>query len=268
MNRTNRRTMLQLATLAALAPACVIPARASTTDQLIAPPSGQMRYCRSVVRDMADGSHFTVCRQFLVDFRQFAGGFMMHGTQESVSADAPAALAQYAAMEEARDESGLFPIALDPYGQILSADVATNARDDVRHAVDHALAEMSRQPIAPEDRAALAAYVSALQLASQRVTAHLPVDLFAPSPAPRYRASATGVPARRGGPCGQQLWRRPRPGNGPDAQCRARSPDHGRRLQQTFARRVDTRRALTPIQTVAVLFYLSAKPRNRLTCGR
>lgn len=186
--------MLQLTTLAALAPACVIPARASTTDQLIAPPSGQMRYCRSVVRDMADGSHFTVCRQFLVDFRQFAGGFMMHGTQESVSADAPAALAQYAAMEEARDESGLFPIALDPYGQILSADVATNARDDVRHAVDHALAEISRQPIAPEDRAALAAYVSALQLASQRVTAHLPVDLFAPSPAPRRQERRIALP--------------------------------------------------------------------------
>lgn len=186
--------MLQLTTLAALAPACVIPARASTTDQLIAPPSGQMRYCRTVVRDMADGSHFTVCRQFLVDFRQFAGGFMMHGTQESVSADAPAALAQYAAMEEARDESGLFPIALDPYGQILSADVATNARDDVRHAVDHALAEISRQPIAPEDRAALAAYVSALQLASQRVTAHLPVDLFAPSPAPRRQERRIALP--------------------------------------------------------------------------
>lgn len=186
--------MLQLTTLAALAPACVIPARASTTDQLIAPPPGQMRYCRTVVRDIADGSHFTVCRQFLVDFRQFAGGFMMHGTQESVSADAPAALAQYAAMEEARDESGLFPIALDPYGQILSADVATNARDDVQHAVDHALAEISRQPIAPEDRAALAAYVSALQLASQRVTAHLPVDLFAPSPAPRRQERRIALP--------------------------------------------------------------------------
>lgn len=194
MNRTDRRTILQLATLAAVVPACVVPARASAPDQLIAPPTGQMRYCRTVVRDIADGSHFAVYRQFLVDFRPFAGGFMMHGRQEAVSAEAPAALADFAAMEEARDESGLFPIALDPYGQILSADVAARSGDDVRHAVDHALAEIARQPLAAEDRAALSAYVVALQQASQRVTAHLPADLFAPAPDPRREERRVALP--------------------------------------------------------------------------
>ncbi len=186
--------MLQMATLAALVPACVVPARARATEQLIAPPGGQMRYCRTVVKELAGGWHFTVCRQFVVDFRPFAGGFMMHGRQDSVSVDAPEALAQYAAIEEARDESGLFPIALDPFGQILSADATASTGDDVRHAVDHALAEIARQPIAPEERAELAAYVSALQLASQRVTAHLPVDLFAPSPAPRRQERRVALP--------------------------------------------------------------------------
>lgn len=186
--------MMQLAALAAIAPACAVPAHASSANQLIAPPSGPMRYSRTAVRDMIDGTHFTVCRQFVVDFRQFAGGFMMHGTQETVSVDAPAALAQFAALEQARDESGLFPIALDPYGQILSADVAPSTGDNLRQAVDYALAEIARQPIAPEERAALAAYATALQQASQRVIAHLPVDLFAPAPTPRHEERRVALP--------------------------------------------------------------------------
>lgn len=186
--------MLQLAMAAAIAPVALVPARASTPDRLIAPPEQPMRYSRTVVRDIADGSHFSVTREFAVDFRHFAGGFMMHGRQLSVSIDAPPALAAFAAMEEARDESRLFPIALDPFGQILSAEVASRGEEDVHLAVDHALAELARQPIAAEERTQLSAFIAALQQAGQRVTAHLPADLFAPDLAPRRAERRIALP--------------------------------------------------------------------------
>lgn len=194
MSRTDRRSMLQLAMAAAIAPAAFTPARASTPDQLIAPPSGQMRYCRTIVRDLADGTNITVNRQFLVEFRRFGGGFMLHGAQDSVSVDAPPALAQFSELEMARDESVLFPLALDPFGQILSSDNVSRTGNDVGYAVDRALAQIARQPIAEEEREQLAAFVMALQQASQRVTAHLPADLFAPEASPRREERRIALP--------------------------------------------------------------------------
>lgn len=191
---TDRRRMLQLTMAAAVAPIAFAPARATTPDRLIAPPNGQMRYCRTVVRELADGNSFTLCRRFVVDFRQFAGGFMIHGAQEGVAVDAPTALAEFAAIEEARDESGMFPIALDPFGQILSTEVAPPGGDDVNLAVDQALADLAHQPISAEERAQLSAFIVALQQAGNRVTAHLPTDLFAPASAPRREERRIALP--------------------------------------------------------------------------
>lgn len=195
MSGTDRRTALQLAIAAAIAPSIGATSAAATVpERLIAPPSGTMRYVRTVSREIGEGLHFAVTRQFTVSFQQFAGGFMMHGTQVAVSADAPAHLARFAALEEARDESGLFPLALDPFGRILSDEIARPLGDDVRLAVEEALSTISQQPIPQDERTQVSQLVVALQAAGSRVMAHLPTDLFAPAAAPRREEQRIALP--------------------------------------------------------------------------
>ncbi|WAT17163.1 hypothetical protein OZN62_09480 [Aurantiacibacter sp. MUD11] len=195
MTRINRRSTLQLAMVAAVAP-LVGSSRAAATvpDRLIAPPATPMRYVRTVSREMAGGAHFTVTREFTVEFRQFAGGFMLHGNQLAAAVDAPAQLAHFARLEESRDESAIFPLALDPFGRILSTEIAPPAGEEVRLAVEEALTDLASQPIAEDERAQLSQFIAALQGASRRVTAHLPADLFAPASTPRREEQRIALP--------------------------------------------------------------------------
>lgn len=182
MKRTDRRDTLRLVMAAAIAPTlCATRVSAAVPDRLIAPPSSPMRYRRTLVRDLIDGELVSVTREFDVAFRRLAGGFMMEGQQVGVRMDAPESLAAFVRIEEARDESELFPIALDPFGQILSTRVAQPAGHSVRLAIEEALARIAEQPIGADEREQLSRFVSAMQLASQRVIAHLPTDLFAPA---------------------------------------------------------------------------------------
>jgi hypothetical protein len=180
---------------AAIAPTlCATRVSAAAPDRLIAPPTGPMRYTRSVTRDLIDGEMVRATRIFDVTFRRFAGGFMMHGQQVEAKLEAPASLAAFVQLEEARDESDLFPIALDPFGQILSSRIAQPAGQNVRMAVDAAVEQIASQPISADEREQLSRFVSAMQLASQRVIAHLPTDLFAPAETSRRDERRVALP--------------------------------------------------------------------------
>lgn len=197
---TDRRTALRVAMAAALAPAiCTAPAVSAATTRLISPPANPMRYSRTVTRELVDGTPFSVTREFDVSFRQFAGGFMMHGRQDEVEVECPGVLAEFAELERQRDESGLFPIALDAFGQILSSQIALPAGQDVRRAVDGALADLANQPINENEREQLSGFVAVLHQAGHRVTAHLPTDLFAPSSLSRRDEQSIAIPGGREG---------------------------------------------------------------------
>ncbi|MWV26385.1 hypothetical protein [Aurantiacibacter rhizosphaerae] len=199
----DRRRVLQLAIAAAVTPALVASGAQGATPgdlagqlpgRLIAPPPVPMRYTRSVARELVDGAFFSVTREFRVYFTGFAGGFMLHGQQTGASVDAPAKLAEFAALEEGRDESGMFPIALDPFGQIVSAAIANSPENALRQAVAMALDRLSAQPIGTDERAEFSRFFSAMQQAGQNVTAYLPTDLFAPVTRSRRDAQDIAFP--------------------------------------------------------------------------
>lgn len=195
MKRTDRRNALRLGMAAAIAPSlCATRVAAATPDRLIAPPAAPMRYSRTVTRELSDGTPLTVTRAFNVTFRRFAGGFMLHGEQADVHVEAPQSLAEFVELERRRDESALFPIALDPFGQILSSQIARPAGQDLRQAISHALAELASQPISDDEREQLSQFVSAIQEAGHQVTAHLPTDLFAPASAARRDEQGIDLP--------------------------------------------------------------------------
>lgn len=180
MNNADRRSALLLAFAAGVAPALYANrAMAAPPSGLIAPPDGPMRYSRTVVRQLSDGKEFSAARDFAVTFRRFDGGFMLNGQQTGVRIDAPAALEQFVQIERERDESGMFPIALDAFGQILSTQVAQPAGPDLPRAIREALSHVSSN-VSADEREQLAQYLSALQQAGNRVIAYLPTDLFAP----------------------------------------------------------------------------------------
>ncbi|QZH76416.1 MAG: hypothetical protein JY451_07750 [Erythrobacter sp.] len=192
----DRRAALRLALAAALAPATIsAQARAQQfSGGLIAPPTDPMRYSRIVSRDLVDGRSFRVARSFAVEFRRFDQGFMLHGRQVEVAVYAPAPLAQFAELERSRDESGLFPIALDPFGRILSPGSDLGDQANVGRAVERAFAALSRQQLAQDERATLEGFVAALHAAGGELVAHLPVDLFAPAGSPRQREQQVALP--------------------------------------------------------------------------
>ncbi|WP_338242010.1 hypothetical protein [Aurantiacibacter hainanensis] len=195
MKHTDRRSALQLALAAAIIPALhPVRALASVPGRLIAPPGVPMRYSRAVSRDLVDGALFTVSRDFAVEFRPFDDGFILHGAQSQVRVDCPDSLAAFADMERSRDESGLFPIGLDPFGQILSGSIAQPATGDLDAAVDRALDALAAQRLAADEREQAARFVSALQQAAQRITAFLPTDLFAPTSRSRRDERTVALP--------------------------------------------------------------------------
>lgn len=192
---THRREALRLAMAAALAPTlCAARLSAATPHRLIAPPGTPMRYSRTVARDLADGRQVIVARDFAVSFRRVPEGFMIDGQQVGVRVEAPESLAAFARIEQARDESAIFPIALDPFGQILSSNLAVPAGQAVQQAIEEAQARLTGQPINADERDQLSRFVAALHLASQRIIAHLPVDLFAPAETSRRDERRIALP--------------------------------------------------------------------------
>lgn len=180
---------------AAIAPAVISRhAVARPAVRLIAPPEGPMLYTRSVTRDLIDGTPFTVTRAFSIEFRHFADGFMLHGQQQDVRVDGPEVLAPFAELERARDESDLFPFALDAFGQILSSQIAPQGGPHLRLAVDEAVAEITSHPIGDDERQQVVQFLRALQQVGNRVTAHLPPDLFAPASRSRHEERDIALP--------------------------------------------------------------------------
>ncbi|APE27484.1 hypothetical protein BMF35_a0655 [Aurantiacibacter gangjinensis] len=196
----DRRRMLALAAAAIAAPAWTAAlARPVSTGRIISPPSGMMRYTRTAIRQLGQHETLQVTRSFDVDFRSFEHGFMLHGQQVAARVEAPEALRSFGRLEEARDESALFPIALNAYGQILSSDLAPLENDGVAAAIAEAVEILRQQQLPQDERAQLASSIAAMQRAAQRVIAHLPTDIFAPSAGPRVVEQALALPGGMAG---------------------------------------------------------------------
>ncbi len=192
----DRRGALRLALAAAIAPtfASSQAQAQAVTGGLIDPPTGPMTYRRTVSRDLVDGKSFSVSRFFTVEFHRFAEGFMVHGQQVDVAVNAPEELSPFAGMEAARDESGLFPLAIDPFGLMLSYDQHAAAGPAIQQAVDRTLSALRDQQMLQEERAMLSAFVAAVHSAGNRITAHMPVDLFAPAGPLRQEELSIALP--------------------------------------------------------------------------
>ena len=192
----DRRGSMRFVLLGALATtmASRAAAQSGSSGGLIAPPRQPMLYRRTVARELVDGQSLTVRRSFRIAFAPIAEGYLVSGVQSDVLVDAPASLARFAELEQASDESALFPIALNAFGQIQSPTPERFGQRHVKEAVARAIETFSRLPIPASEREQALRFASALQSAGHGITAIMPHDLFAPSGLPRRTEQLVSLP--------------------------------------------------------------------------
>lgn len=195
MNKPGRREAIGLILAGALAPAMFSRAAlAAPAVTLIEPPAGEMIFRRIIRREANGQPIITVARQFAVQFRRFSGGFIVEGRQVSVDVDAAEGLARFAELERNRVESGVFPLALDGFGQILSEGAPQRRGDEIDQALATARARIAAQPLAPGERDELDAFLATLNLAASEIVAVMPADLFAPAEEARIDERSLTLP--------------------------------------------------------------------------
>jgi hypothetical protein len=179
MNGADRREILRIALGASLLPllASQRTSAAVPASIPIQPPTGSMLYRRRLERNMLGGWKFIVTREFRVRFEPVASGYVLNGMQLSAHVDAPERLARFAAVEEQRVESGMFPLFLDPAGQIIEGNGEISG-DAIERAMQEVRERFPEGPGKQEDEAL--AFIEALHSTGTRLTAELPRDLFAP----------------------------------------------------------------------------------------
>ena len=196
MKGADRRQVIGMAIGAALAPVlCTRTGFAQAMGGgLIFPPSAPMDYRRTLARDLVDGRKITMLRRFSVEFRPADVGYMLHGRQVGCNVEAPAALAQFARLEEQRDESGIFPLELDQFGQLRAGFDEAAQESEIAAALAEATRTVVAYADARGDEAGEAQLVSALHMASEGATAHMPLDLFAPREGARTNEQMLELP--------------------------------------------------------------------------
>lgn len=194
----DRRIALKSALGAALSAALlpVLPsshAAARTGREQIDPPGHPLVYSRTLTRELPHGERFAVTRRFAVRFMPTASGFRVEGEQLSAAVDSPAELAQFAELEEARVETGIFPLVLDPTGYILSGKRG-HRPDGVGQALEVVAESLRTSRYDPQDVASIEALVESVHRAGTDLTTQLPHDLFAPSETERRREEKIALP--------------------------------------------------------------------------
>ena len=179
MTRTDRRQVLQLAIGASLAHLCLPQIARAAAVHKFAPPMTPFQYERGLRRYLVGGAKLEVRRTFSIRIVPTVGGFRVEGTQAGVTVDAPAGLEAFAELERERTEDGIFPIALDSQGWILSGTPHTDTQA-FEVAVKTASERISAINITGGERASLQDFVEAVHRAGASLTTQLPADLFSP----------------------------------------------------------------------------------------
>ena len=185
--------------LLALAAGATLPAvPASAQAQAFHAPDRPLLLTREVRRTLADGQQLVVRRQYRIRMAAHDGGFTVTGELAGVEVEAPAALAEMAAVERQRSDAGLFPLELDAHGMIVTRPAPAETIDAARARAAMA-AYLARTDLTPQDRAAAQALALKLQGQYQTAGNIWPADLFRPAAGRRSEQRALDLPDGRSG---------------------------------------------------------------------
>lgn len=176
----SRRTWLHLAAFAPVAASqWARPDPALASAARFAPGDLPGRLTRTVERQLGRAGKLTVSRAWSVRFLAAGRGYRVDGEQLEVTVDAPPVLADLARIERERVEDAMFPLMLDPAGQMMD-DAAVSAEAALAAAVDGVRKRLAARAVSGRDLAEAERFLEALQAAGQGAVAAWPRDLFAP----------------------------------------------------------------------------------------
>lgn len=159
-----------------------------------APPTGPMRYTRSLRRELVDGAAIVATRSFAVRFVPLDAGWRLEGEEDTVpEVSGPPSLDGILRFERARRETGLFPLRIDGGGQIAD-EPGSAGSPQLDRAVDEALHRIAASGLPEDDQEAMRVFVVGVQLAAIALVAAPPADLFHPLSAPLTERRAVTLP--------------------------------------------------------------------------
>lgn len=163
-------------------------------------PGTPLRLTRVLERTLGEKAAIAVERSWTVQCQQQARGIVVTGEQIAAKVTAPPHLAPLAAIEEARDASGMFPLLLSDAGLIMNASSDAMPEDAVAAALDAAEALIARQPVPTDERARYRLYLAQVHDSGLGLLDTLPPDLLFPVAPPTRREEVVTLP---GGMTGQ-----------------------------------------------------------------
>lgn len=152
-------------------------------EEAFNPPTTPLILSRTLLRPLPGGQPISVTRRYAIRFSKEDSGFILEGKLLDVTVDAPAQLADLAAIERDRPDQALFPARLDWRGRVLTADRASPEPDTLRRALTGASAVLSASRLAPTEKRELSDAVKTVGNAS--ALSVWPPFLFNPGPQER-----------------------------------------------------------------------------------
>lgn len=156
-------------------------------------PVGPVILTRELRRAIGRSKQIVTRRSYEIRFVREGEGWRVNGTLISSEVDAPAELAELAALEKARKDEGLFPLMLDAQGLIVvqgaqgDADSAGKARLVANKAVEKINMSSADQVVAKQ-------MIQRIAAQSQSSGSNWPIDLFRPSVEPSVDVRAIPLP--------------------------------------------------------------------------
>jgi len=175
-------------------------------------PDTALRFNRVLHRTLGGRDGITVQRSWTMQCHRQARGIVVTGQQVAAEVSAPPHLAQLAAIERARDASGMFPLLLSDTGLILTPGGPSAGQDDDTAAALHAAeALIAQQPVPADERARYRLYLAQVHQAGTSLLDTLPRDLLFPSGIPIQRNEVVALPGGLSGSFALHYTAHPQP---------------------------------------------------------
>lgn len=156
-------------------------------------PAGSLTLTREMRRTIGRSKQIVTRRSYEIRFIPEGEGWRVDGTLISSEVEAPAELAELAALEKARKDDGLFPLTLDSQGLIVAqrapADAA--ATDKARAVANQAVEKIN---MTSSDKTVAKQMIQRIATQSQASSGSWPVDLFRPPVEPVIDVRSIALP--------------------------------------------------------------------------
>ncbi len=142
-------------------------------------PAGPLTLTRELRRMIGRSKQIVTRRSYEIRFVPEGNGWRVEGTLISSEVEAPAELAELAALEKARKDDSLFPLMLDSQGLIVTQRPPTDAvaTDKARIVANKAVEKID---MTATDKTVAKQMIQTIATQSQASGSNWPVDLFRP----------------------------------------------------------------------------------------